>query len=567
MAMFKSRRIGELLLRENKITPQQLQEALEEQKRQGGQPKIGAILVKKGFITEETLTFFLSKHFGLPQIHLEGLTFDPALTEVIPAQVARKYEILPIGREGANLKIAISDPSNIFALDDLKFLTGSNIQLFLVSDHSLKEALDKYYTISHTISDVLEDIKNLEVDVIKPEEDTDELNLELAAAEAPVVKLTNLILMDAIKRGASDIHFETYDKAFRVRYRIDGVLYEVMNPPIKLKNAIISRLKIMSNLNIAERRLPQDGRLKLRFGQGREMDFRVSSLPTLFGEKVVLRLLDNHDFRFNLNLLGFEPEALKEFHSAIHKPHGMVLVTGPTGSGKTTTLYSALSELNQSTQNISTAEDPVEMNLMGINQVQIHEEIGLTFSHTLRSFLRQDPDIIMVGEIRDRETAEIAIKAALTGHLVLSTLHTNDAPNTVTRLLDMGVEPFLVASSLNLVVAQRLIRTICSKCKQRVEAPSELFREFGLDPASVALYGGAGCPECNFSGYRGRLAIYEVLPFRDALKELIFERSSAAEIRKKARTLGMMTLRETGINKVIAGVTTLEEVLRITERE
>ena len=565
--MFKSRRIGELLIREKKITPQQLQEALEEQKRQGGQPKIGAILVKKGYITEETLTFFLSKHFGLPRIDLEGLTFDPTLTEVIPAQVARKYDILPIGREGANLKIAISDPSNIFALDDLKFLTGSNIQLFLVSDQSLKEALDKFYTIRDTISDVLEDIRNLEVDVISPEEEQDVLNLELAAAEAPVVKLTNLILLDAIKRGASDIHFEAYDKAFRARYRIDGMLYEVMHPPVKLKNAITSRLKIMSNLNIAERRLPQDGRLKLRFGQGREMDFRVSSLPTLFGEKVVLRLLDNHDFRFNLNLLGFEPEALKEFQSAIHKPHGMVLVTGPTGSGKTTTLYSALSELNQTTQNISTAEDPVEMNILGINQVQIHEEIGLTFSHTLRSFLRQDPDIIMVGEIRDRETAEIAIKAALTGHLVLSTLHTNDAPNAVTRLLDMGVEPFLVASSLNLVVAQRLIRTICPKCKQRMETPRELFREFDLDPATVVLFGGAGCPDCNFSGYRGRIAIYEVLPFREDLKELIFERASAAEIGKKARTLGMMTLRETGLNKVISGVTTLEEVLRITERE
>jgi type IV pilus assembly protein PilB len=565
--MFKSRRIGELLLRENQITSQQLQEALEEQKRLGGSIKIGALLVKKGFITEETLTFFLSKHFGLPQIHLADITFDPTLTEVIPAHVARKYEILPIGREGPNLKIAISDPSNIFALDDLKFLTGSNIRLFLVSDESLKEALDQYYTISDTISGVLEDIKNLEVDVIKPEEDQDELNLELAAAEAPVVKLTNLILLDAIKRGASDIHFEAYDKAFRVRYRIDGMLYEVMNPPLKLKNAIVSRLKIMSNLNIAERRLPQDGRLKLRFGQGREMDFRVSSLPTLFGEKVVLRLLDNHNFRFSLNLLGFEPEALQEFQSAIHKPHGMVLVTGPTGSGKTTTLYSALSELNQTTQNISTAEDPVEMNILGINQVQIHEEIGLTFSHTLRSFLRQDPDIIMVGEIRDRETAEIAIKAALTGHLVLSTLHTNDAPNTVTRLLDMGVEPFLVASSLNLVVAQRLIRTICSKCKQPLEAPPELMRQFDLDPAAVVLFGGTGCPECNFSGYRGRIAIYEVLPFRDALKELVFERTSAAEIRRAARTLGMMTLRETGLHKVIAGITTLEEVLRITERE
>jgi type IV pilus assembly protein PilB len=565
--MFKSRRIGELLLREKKINSRQLEEALEEQKRQGGTSKIGAVLVQKGFIAEDSLTLFLAKHFGLPQIDLRGIEFDPSLGEVIPAAIARKYEILPVGREGTKIKIAISDPSNIFALDELKFLTGSNIQLFLASDQQLKEAIDKHYSISETICNVLEDIKNLEVDVVRTEDEADELNLEQAAAEAPVVKLTNLILMDAIKRGASDIHFENYDRAFRVRYRIDGVLYEIMNPPVKLNRAIISRIKIMSNLNIAERRLPQDGRLKLRFGQGQEMDFRVSSLPTLFGEKVVLRLLDKSALRVNLDVLGFEEEALRLFREAIHRPYGMILVTGPTGSGKTTTLYSALNELNKATQNISTAEDPVEMYMAGINQVQIHEEIGLTFSNALRAFLRQDPDIIMVGEIRDRDTAEISIKAALTGHLVLSTLHTNDAPNSVTRLLDMGVEPFLVSSSLHLVVAQRLVRRICSKCKREIEPPRESLQELEGGSWEGTLYGGTGCPECNYSGYRGRVAIYEVLPFGESLKELVFERASAAAIKSKACSLGMKTLRESGIVKVRSGLTTLEEVFRVTERD
>ena len=565
--MFKSRRIGELLLREKKITSQQLEEALEEQKRLGGKHKIGGLLVQKGFIEEETLTFFLAKHFGLPLVDLKAVDFDLSLTEVIPAPVARKYEILPIGREGSNLKIAISDPSNIFALDELKFLTGKNIQLFLASEPALKEAIEKNYNINESISNVLEDIKNLDVDFIKSEEEPDVNSLEQAAAEAPVVKLTNLILMDAIRRGSSDIHFESYDQSFRVRYRIDGVLYEIMNPPVKLNKAIISRIKIMSNLNIAERRLPQDGRLKLRFGQDNEMDFRVSSLPTLFGEKVVLRLLDKSILRVNLDRMGFEPESLSQFKTAIHKPYGMVLVTGPTGSGKTTTLYSALQELNKSTQNISTVEDPVEMNIGGINQVQIHEEIGLTFSNALRAFLRQDPDIIMVGEIRDRETAEISIKAALTGHLVLSTLHTNDAPNTVTRLLDMGVEPFLVASSLQMVVAQRLLRKICARCKQETDAPRELLQEFGLDSWTGTLCKGVGCPECNSSGYRGRTGVFEVLAFSEPLKELIFERASPNEIRKKARTCGMMTLRESGLAKVRSGITTLEEVIRVTEKD
>jgi len=524
-------------------------------------------LVKKGFIDEKTLTYFLSKHFGLPMIDLSSIIPDPTLLELVPAHIARKYEILPISKDGPHLKVAISDPSNIYALDDLKFLTGSNIQLFLAPDKSLKEAIDSHYQHTSSLSEALEDFKELEVDFIPPEEELDEISLEVAAKEAPVVKLTNLLLIDAIKRGASDIHFETYERSFRVRYRIDGILYEIMTPPTALKNAIVSRLKIMSNLNIAERRLPQDGRLKLRFGQDSEMDFRVSVMPTLFGEKVVLRLLDKSTLQVNMELLGFETEALQIYSEAIHKPYGMILVTGPTGSGKTTTLYSTLQELNKTTQNISTVEDPVELYMYGINQVQAHEEIGLSFSNVLRAFLRQDPDIIMVGEIRDAITAEISIKAALTGHLVLSTLHTNDAPASVTRLLDMGIEPFLVSSSINLVVAQRLVRKICPQCRRRVEKTSDLLNEFHLDPAQHEIWEGTGCPGCNFSGFRGRLAIYEVLPFFANLKDMVFERASAAEIKKTARAGGMVTLREAGIRKVRNGVTTLEEILRVTDKD
>ena len=555
------------MLQERKITSQQLEEALSEQKRLGGRQKIGALLVQKGFIDEKTLSYFLSKHFGLPMIDLSSIIPDPTLLELVPAHIARKYEILPISKDGPHLKVAISDPSNIYALDDLKFLTGSNIQLFLAPDKSLKEAIDSHYRHTSSLSEALEDFKELEVDFIPPEEELDEISLEVAAKEAPVVKLTNLLLIDAIKRGASDIHFETYERSFRVRYRIDGILYEIMTPPTALKNAIISRLKIMSNLNIAERRLPQDGRLKLRFGQDSEMDFRVSVMPTLFGEKVVLRLLDKSTLQVNLELLGFETEALQIYSEAIHKPYGMILVTGPTGSGKTTTLYSTLQELNKTTQNISTVEDPVELYMYGINQVQAHEEIGLSFSNVLRAFLRQDPDIIMVGEIRDAITAEISIKAALTGHLVLSTLHTNDAPASVTRLLDMGIEPFLVSSSINLVVAQRLVRKICPQCRRRVEKTSDLLNEFHLDPAQHEIWEGTGCPGCNFSGFRGRLAIYEVLPFFTNLKDMVFERASAAEIKKTARAGGMVTLREAGIRKVRNGVTTLEEILRVTDKD
>jgi type IV pilus assembly protein PilB len=565
--MFKSKRIGELLLREKKITAPQLEEALAEQKRLGGRPKIGTILIQKGYIQEETLLLFLSKQFGLPIIDLQRFELEENYLKLIPDNIARRYEIIPLGKEGSTLKLAISDPSNIFALDDLKFLTGCNIQLFLSSERDLKEAIDLYYGLTSTLSEALEDIKGLEVDYIQPEEEVDAVNLEMAAKEAPVVKLTNLLLLDAIKRGASDIHFEAYDRSFRVRYRIDGVLYEIMNPPVKLKNALISRIKIMSNLNIAERRLPQDGRVKLRFGEGREMDFRVSSLPTLFGEKVVMRLLDKSNLQGNLERLGFEPEVLSKYREAIRKPYGMILVTGPTGSGKSTTLYSTLGELNKTTENICTAEDPVELNIFGINQVQVHEDIGLTFSNVLRSFLRQDPDIIMVGEIRDKETAEISIKAALTGHLVLSTLHTNDAPSTVTRLLDMGIEPFLVASSLNLVVAQRLVRKLCPNCKKRVEVSPDLLKEYNIKLADHFLAEPVGCPACNFSGFKGRVALYEILPFFDQLKELIFERTSATEIKSVARDHGMKTLRESGITKVLEGVTSLEEVIRVTSKD
>ena len=491
-------------------------------------------MIQKGFIDEKTLLLFLSKQFGLPKIDLSRIEFDPAWINLIPDNIARKYEIIPIGKEGLTFKMAISDPSNIFALDDLKFLTGSNIQLFLANEKDLIVALDNHYSLTTTLTQALEDIKSLEVEYIQTDDEMDEVNLEIAAKEAPVVKLANLLLIDAINKGASDIHFETYDRAFRVRYRIDGVLYEVMNPPVRLKNALVSRLKIMSNLNIAERRLPQDGRLKLRFGDSKEMDFRVSVLPTLYGEKVVLRLLDKSNLQVDMERLGFEPEALAIYNKAVHKPYGMILVTGPTGSGKTSTLYSTLGELNKSTQNISTVEDPVELNIYGINQVQVHEEIDLSFSNVLRSFLRQDPDIIMVGEIRDKETAEISIKAALTGHLVLSTLHTNDAPNTVTRLLDMGVEPFLVASSINLVVAQRLVRKLCLDCRKKIEKPTDLLKEYHLDPKTDSLWQSVGCPICNFSGFKGRIAIYEVLPLFEQLKELIFERASAAEIKKTA---------------------------------
>jgi len=561
-------KLGDLLVREQLVTPEQLAQALDAKGKNGG--RLGTTLVKLGYISEATLTSFLSRQFGVPAVDPGKLAIDAEVIETIPADIAQKYQVIPISRSGSTLTVATADPTNIFVIDDIKFLTGKNIVVNVASEGSIKEAIDRYYDASASLADVMEDFKEDGIEYIAADDDVEVGDLENAAEEAPVVKLVNLILVDAIKKNASDIHIEPYEKNFRVRYRIDGVLYEVMKPPMKLRNAIISRVKIMSKLDIAERRLPQDGRIKLKRGHGQEMDFRVSVLPTLFGEKVVLRLLDKSNLQLDMTKLGFEKKQLDEFLEAIHRPYGMVLVTGPTGSGKTTTLYSALADLNKTTENISTAEDPVEFNLMGINQVQMHEEIGLTFASALRSFLRQDPDIIMVGEIRDFETAEIGIKAALTGHLVLSTLHTNDAPSTVNRLLNMGVEPFLVASSVNLILAQRLARKICPECKEPVEFPPQALIELGVPEeiaTSAKLFAGKGCINCSGTGYKGRIALYEVMPMYEELKELVLMGASTSEIRREAMRLGMKTLRQSGVTRMLEGTTTHQEVLRTTVKD
>ncbi len=559
-------RIGELLLREKLITQDQLKNAIDEQKKSGG--RLGYNLTKLGFITEKDLTTFLSRQYGIPTIDMSTQEIDAEIIKLIPEDVAQKYQVIPVSRTGSTLVVAMADPSNIFAIDDIKFLTGYNVEPLVASDASIKAAIEKLYeTPEMGLEGVLTEFDDGEMELIHDEEEIDLMDLKKAVEDAPVVKLVNLILTDAIKKGASDIHIEPYEKSFRVRYRVDGVLSEVMKPPMKLKNAIVSRIKIMSQLDIAERRLPQDGRIKLKLSKNKEMDYRVSVLPTLFGEKVVLRLLDKSNLQLDMTRLGFEEKALTDFMSAIHKPWGIVLVTGPTGSGKTTTLYSALSELNKTSENISTAEDPVEFNLMGINQVQMHEDIGLNFAASLRSFLRQDPDIIMVGEIRDYETAEIAIKAALTGHLVLSTLHTNDAPATVNRLLNMGVEPFLVSSACNLILAQRLARKICKDCKTRVQISEKALVDLGLsheDARKMEISKGNGCATCNGSGYKGRIALYEVMPFTDTLKELVLNGASSSELKRGAIKEGMKSLRMSGITKVAEGVTTIEEILRVT---
>lgn len=560
-----STRLGELLIREKLITVEQLKRALNEQRLHGG--TLGYHLVKMEIIAENALVSFLSRQFGVSVVDPSAIDIPEEVIRLIPPRIVQKYHVIPLNKVGSLLTVAIADPSNISAIDDIKFFTGTNVVVQLATDLAIKKAIDRFYDMSASLSDVMDGFKDEGIDYAGDEEDLDASVLATAATEAPVVKLVNFVLADAIKKQASDIHVEPYEKVFRVRLRIDGVLYEIMNPPLRLKNAIISRIKIMSKLDIAERRLPQDGRIKLIVGKGKEMDFRVSVLPTLFGEKVVLRLLDKSNLQLDMTKLGFERKALDDFMEAIHRPYGMVLVTGPTGSGKTTTLYSALAELNKVTENISTAEDPVEFNLMGINQVQIHEEIGLTFAAALRSFLRQDPDIIMVGEIRDFETAEIGVKAALTGHLVLSTLHTNDAPSTINRLLNMGVEPFLVSSSVNLILAQRLVRKICSDCKEEFSVPIEVLRKMGLSQESdgeIICHKGRGCLNCNQSGYRGRIALYEVMPIYEELKEMVLVGASAMEIKKEAIRLGMKTLRQSGLTKILEGVTTIEEVARTT---
>jgi type IV pilus assembly protein PilB len=578
-------RIGELLLKEKRITPDQLQEALNYQKANGG--KLGFNLVKLGFVKDEELTALLSKQYGVPSINLAQFEIDPAVIKLIPAETAQKYQIIPLSRSGATLTIAMTDPTNVFAMDDIKFMTGYNVEPVVASETAVGESIARYYALAKAATggttaggSALEmAAKSIEEMSISGAEDVEVLDdleeisaesLEKQGGEAPVIKLVNVVLMSAIQKGASDIHIEPYEKEFRVRYRIDGILYNIMAPPMKMRDAITSRIKIMSKLDIAEKRLPQDGRIKIRFadnGKSKDIDFRVSCLPTLFGEKIVMRLLDKDKLMLDMTRLGFESESLARFEVAIGKPWGMVLVTGPTGSGKTNTLYSSLAKINTPETNIMTAEDPVEFNLPGINQVQVRENIGLNFAAALRSFLRQDPNIILVGEIRDFETAEIAVKASLTGHLVLSTLHTNDAPSTINRLMNMGIEPFLVASSVNLICAQRLVRRICANCKVDQATPAQALVQAGFsaeDAKSVVPKKGGGCEKCNNTGYKGRVGLYEVMEVTDELRELILVGASGLELRRKAIEEGMLTLRMSGLRKVKEGLTTIEEVARET---
>jgi len=596
-----SAKLGEILVRENLISPQNLREALDYQREHGG--RLGYNLVKLGLVSDDMITAVLSRQYGIPSVNLELFQIDESVLRLIPQEVAQKYSVLPLSRVGATLTLAMVDPTNVFAMDDIKFMTGLNVEPVVVAEASIQHAISRYYgttreiELAVSIDDaVLEgvgvkasngggitsaDLVSLDsidfahdgaeaVEVLDDNEEIDLTTLSRMSEDAPVVRLVNVLLVDALRRGASDIHVEPYEKELRIRFRIDGVLYDVMHPPLKLRDALISRVKIMSKLDISEKRLPQDGRIKIRVkvdSRSRELDFRVSTLPTLFGEKVVLRLLDKENLMLDMTKLGFEPESLVKFQQNISKPYGMVLVTGPTGSGKTNTLYSALQSLNTIETNIMTAEDPVEFNLMGINQVQMKEQIGLNFAAALRAFLRQDPNIILVGEIRDFETAEIAIKAALTGHLVLSTLHTNDAPSTISRLMNMGIEPFLVATSVNLIQAQRLIRRVCKDCKREQPNPEEALVEIGFSPEEakkLKTYKGHGCVTCNNTGYKARAGLYEVMEVTDEIRELILIGASALELRKKAIEDGMITLRESGLHKIRGGITTIEEVVRET---
>jgi type IV pilus assembly protein PilB len=556
-------KIATQLLESSRLTRQQLADA--EKLSTQNKISLGATLVRMGLLNESEYEQLLSKFYGVPSVRLDDIKIPTEVASLIPADVAGKFQVIPIARVGRQLTLAMANPQNIFIVDDVKFITGLDVKAVVCSESAIKKAVDRYYDQADSLASVM---KEMDGDVEVLEEDEDE-DLGLAAAmdeDAPVVKLVNSLLSEALRRSASDIHIEPFETRMRVRYRIDGVLHEIMNPPMRLKNAIVSRLKIMSELDIAERRVPQDGRIKIKI-KGKKIDIRVSTVPTVFGEKVVMRILDASNLQLDLKKLGFDPMGLQNLLRAIALPYGMVLVTGPTGSGKTTTLYSALARLNTDDTNIMTAEDPVEYNLEGINQVQVNEEIGLTFSSALKAFLRQDPNIIMVGEIRDLDTASIAVKAALTGHLVLSTVHTNDSSSTVNRLVDMGIEPFLVASSLNLILAQRLARRICKRCKAEVGmASEEVMHELGWDPrkGSFKMYKGKGCPDCNMTGYAGRLGLYEVLHCSPALREMILERASSPDIKRRAIQEGMVTLRQHAISKIQEGITTVEEVLKET---
>jgi type IV pilus assembly protein PilB len=569
--MATDNRLGELLVREKLISLAQLRQAQDEQKKTN--TTLSYALARMGVISDREITDFLSQQYRVETINLDEFDIDEDVVKLVPKDVCQRHGLIPVSRAGSSLIVAMSDPSNLHAVDDIKFLTGYNVEPVVAPITAIEKAIQRYYATPEKNEEVDYDSimdgfdeNQIDFDSIDAEESS-VLDLERASEDAPVVRLCNAVLLNAIKKRASDIHIEPYEKQMRVRYRIDGVLHEEMHPPLKLKNAISSRFKIMSSLDIAERRLPQDGRIKLKLGKGKEMDFRVSVMPTLFGEKICMRLLDKSNLQLDMMKLGFEEKQLKDFKWAISQPYGMVLVTGPTGSGKTTTLYSALAELNTEDTNISTAEDPVEYNLYGINQCQMHEDIGLNFAAALRCFLRQDPDIIMVGEIRDFETAEIAIKAALTGHLVLSTLHTNDAPSTVSRLLNMGVEPFLVTGALNMVLAQRLARKACAECKVPVQVDPVVLREVGFTEEQIRtaqLVRGKGCATCGGSGYKGRVALYEVMPMTDALKEMVLQGCSTAELKSEMIRQGIWSLRMSGIHMACKGVTTVDEITNCT---
>lgn len=574
-----SAQMGDILIKEDVINLDQLKTAIQEQKETG--KRLGETLLNLGYIDEHQLVAYLSKQYGVPAINLDQFEITIDVLKSVSRESAIKHKLIPINKSGSTLVVAMSDPSNIFAVDDLKFATGHNIEVVVTSERSIRNAIERFYGSQKEWEDarkaqentaavdkLMGDLDEFLIE-ISGEENIDLNDLERASEEAPVIKLVNHLLMDSIRKGASDIHIEPYERSLRIRYRIDGVLYDIMHPPLKLKNAVSSRIKVMSNLDIAERRLPQDGRIKVKMNQNRTMEYRVSVVPTLFGEKVVMRILDKESLQLDLTKLGFYDDQLEVFRRSIYQPFGMVLITGPTGSGKTTTLYSSLMDLNQADVNISTAEDPVEYSLPGVNQVQVHEEIGLTFASCLRSFLRQDPDIILVGEIRDYETAEIAIKSALTGHLVLSTLHTNDAPSTITRLLNMGVEPFLVTASLNAIVAQRLVRVVCHDCKHETEVAPQVLIDLGVPPKEVSDYivykgKGEGCKTCSGTGYKGRLAVFEVMELTDELKEFILSGASSLEIKREAFRQGMRTLRQSALQKLKNGITSIEEVVRNT---
>jgi type IV pilus assembly protein PilB len=574
-----SAQMGDILIKEDVINLDQLKTAIQEQKQTG--KRLGETLLNLGYIDEHQLVAYLSKQYGVPAINLDQFEISLDVLKTVSRETAIKHRLIPINKSGSTLVVAMSDPSNIFAVDDLKFATGNNIEVVVTSERSIRNAIERFYgsqkewedarkALESTVAvdKLMGDLDDFLIE-LTGEENIDINDLEKASEEAPVIKLVNHLLMDSIRKGASDIHIEPYEKELRVRYRIDGVLYDIMHPPYKLKNAVSSRIKVMSNLDIAERRLPQDGRIKVKLGKNKTMEYRVSVIPILFGEKVVMRILDKESLQLDLTKLGFYEDQLEVFRRSIYKPYGMILITGPTGSGKTTTLYSSLMDLNRADVNISTAEDPVEYSLGGVNQVQVHEEIGLTFASCLRSFLRQDPDIILVGEIRDYETAEIAIKSALTGHLVLSTLHTNDAPSTITRLLNMGVEPFLVTASLNAIVAQRLVRVVCPECRHETEVAPQVLIDLGVPPKEVAdyvVYKGRGedCKLCSGTGYKGRLAVFEVMELNDELKEFILSGASALEIKREGIRQGMKTLRQSALEKLKQGVTSIEEVVRNT---